>query len=92
MLLVDDYTRMTAVVFSKKNSEAFKNFKTYKEMVENEIDSEIKCFRSDNGGEFASKEFMDFCSKHGIKRQFFVARTSQQNRFVERKNMIVREL
>jgi hypothetical protein len=38
MLLVDDYTRMTAVCFLKNNSEAFKNFKIYKEMVENEMD------------------------------------------------------
>jgi transposase InsO family protein len=46
-------------------------------MVENEIDSKIKCLRSDNGGEFNSKEFMDFCSKHGIKRKFSIARTPQ---------------
>jgi hypothetical protein len=68
MLLVDDYTRMTAVCFLRKKSEAFENFKVYKEMVENEMDSKIKCLRSDNGGEFTSKEFMDFYNKHGIKR------------------------
>ena len=77
MLLVDDYTRMTAVLFLKNKSEDFENFKVYKEMVENEMDSKIKCLRSDNGREFSSKEFMDYCSRHGIKRQFFVARTPQ---------------
>jgi transposase InsO family protein len=86
MLLVDDYTRMTAVCFLKNKSEAFENFKIYKEMVENEMDSRIKCLRSDNGGEFTSKEFMDYYNNHGIKRQFFVARTPQQNGVVERKN------
>jgi transposase InsO family protein len=48
--------------------------------------------RSDNGGEFTSMEFMDFCSKHGIKRQFFIARTRQHNGFVERKNKTVQEM
>jgi transposase InsO family protein len=48
-------------------------------MVENEMDSKIKCLRSDNGGEFTSNEFMEYCSRHGIKRQFFVARTPQHN-------------
>ena len=38
MLLVDDYTIMTAVCFLKNKSEAFENFKIYKEMVENEMD------------------------------------------------------
>jgi len=67
MLLVGDYTRMSAICFLRKKSEAFENFKIYKETVENEMDSKIKCLRSDNGGEFHSKEFMDFYSKHGIK-------------------------
>ena len=56
------------------------------------MDSKIKCLRSDNGGEFTSKEFMDYYSRHGIKRQFFVARTPQQNGFVEIKNMTVEEM
>ena len=61
-------------------------------MVENEMDSRIKCLRSDNGGEFTSKEFMDYCSNHGIKRQFAIARTPQQIRAVERKNRTVQEM
>jgi hypothetical protein len=92
MLLVDDYTRMTAVFFLKNKSEAFENFKIYKEMVENEMDSRIKCLRYDNGGEFTSKEFMDYYSSHGIKRQFSIARTPQQNGVVERKNKTVQEM
>jgi hypothetical protein len=35
---------------------------------------------------------MDYCSNHGIKRQFFVARTPQQNGVVERKNRTVQEM
>jgi transposase InsO family protein len=61
-------------------------------MVENEMDSKIKCLRSDNGGEFTSKEFMDYCSKHGIKMQFSIASTPQKNEVVERKNMTVQEM
>jgi hypothetical protein len=49
MLLIDDYTRMTAVCFLKKKSEAFECFRIFKEMVENETDLKIKCLRSDNG-------------------------------------------
>ena len=92
MLLVDDYTRMTAVCFLENKSEAFENFKIYKEMAQNKMDSKIKCLTSDNGGEFTSKEFMDYCSRHGIKRQFSFARTPQQNGVVERKNMRVQEM
>ena len=89
MLLVDDYTRMTVVFFLNNKLEDFENFKIYKEMVENEMDSRIKFLRLDNGGEFTSKEFMEHCSRHRIKRQFYVARTPQQNGVVERKNRTI---
>jgi len=38
MLLIDDYTIMNTVCFLKKKSEAFGNFRTFKEMFENEMD------------------------------------------------------
>ena len=45
MLLVDDYTRMVVVFFLGKKSKASEKLKIYKEIVENEIDSKIKCLR-----------------------------------------------
>jgi hypothetical protein len=35
---------------------------------------------------------MDLCSEYGIKRQFSATMTPQQNRVLERKNMIVQEI
>lgn len=68
MLLIDDFTRMSWVYFLKEKSETFNKFKAFKTLVENEIGIKIKCLRSDNGGEFTSKEFNLFCETHGIKR------------------------
>ena len=92
MLMIDDHTRMTAVSFLKKKAEAFECFKIYKELVENETDFKIKCLRSDNGGEFTSKFFQQYCDENGIKRQFSIARTPQQNGVAKRKNRTVQEM
>ena len=35
-------------------------FKDFKALVENETTLKIKCLRSDNGGEFTSKEFKGY--------------------------------
>ena len=68
MLFIDDFTRMAWVFFLKEKLEAFNKFKAFKTLVENEIEAKIKCLRSDNGGEFTSKEFDLFYETHGIKR------------------------
>jgi transposase InsO family protein len=85
MLFIDDYIRMTWVTFLKNKLEAFEKIKTFTILVENETDLKIKCLRSDNGGEFTANEFEYFCEAHGIRRQYSVARTPQQNGVVERK-------
>jgi hypothetical protein len=38
-------------------------------LVENETGKRLNCIRSDNGGEYYSKEFDDYCSYHGIYRE-----------------------
>ncbi|GJX72152.1 retrovirus-related pol polyprotein from transposon TNT 1-94 [Tanacetum coccineum] len=42
--------------------------------------------RCDNGTEFKNHAMNEFCAKKGIKREFSVARTPQQNGVAERKN------
>ena len=92
MLFIDDYSRMVWVTFLKHKSEAFYRFKFFRKMVERETDLKLKILRLDSRGEFTSQEFIDYCEKHCIKRQYSTARTPQQNGVVERKNKTVKEM
>eukprot|EP00253_Pinus_taeda_P013305 PITA_13305 len=76
----------------KYKDEAFKKFKSFKALVENESDCRIKCLRSNQGGEFNPDKFFDFCEEHGIRREFSVARTPQQNGLVERMNRTIQQM
>jgi transposase InsO family protein len=49
----------------------------------------IRVLRSDNGGEYTSKEFMDFCAGEGIRRDLTVPYNLQQNGVAERKNRAI---
>ncbi|GJX11699.1 putative ribonuclease H-like domain-containing protein [Tanacetum coccineum] len=59
-----------------KPSEIRKNF--IKE-IENLGDKKVKIIRSDNGTKFKNKVMDDFYREKGIKREYSVARTPQQN-------------
>jgi len=60
-------------------------------LVENEIGKRLKCLRSDNGGEYCSKEFDRYCSKNGIRREKIVLGTPQQNGVSKRMNRTIME-
>ncbi|GKD16869.1 ribonuclease H-like domain-containing protein [Tanacetum coccineum] len=47
--------------------------------IENQRNHIVKIIRYDNGTEFKNKEMNQFCEMKGIKREFSVARTPQQN-------------
>jgi hypothetical protein len=49
----------------------------------------LKCLRSDNGGEYCSKEFDDYCSYHGIRREKTVPITPQEKGVSERMNRTI---
>ncbi|GJY97190.1 retrovirus-related pol polyprotein from transposon TNT 1-94 [Tanacetum coccineum] len=55
--------------------------------IENLINLRVKVIRCDNGTEFKNRVMNQFCEMNGIKREFGVSRTPQQNRVAERKNM-----
>ena len=86
LCFIDDYSRKSWVYLLVEKSEAFQQFKAFHKLVEKEKELPLKCLRTDNGGEFNSKEFIDFCKQNGIKRQLTAAYTPQQNGVAERKN------
>nr|GEV80313.1 reverse transcriptase domain-containing protein [Tanacetum cinerariifolium] len=59
--------------------------KTFITGIENQ-NRKVKIIRSDNGTEFKNQDLNQFCGMKGIKREFSVARTPQQNKVAERKN------
>ena len=63
---IDDYSRKTWIYFLKKKDEVFEKFKEFKALVENLSKKRIKTLRSNNGGEFTSNEFNDYCKEAGI--------------------------
>eukprot|EP00253_Pinus_taeda_P026178 PITA_26178 len=92
ILFIDDFSRFVWLGLMKHKDEALKKFKSFKALVENELGYKIKCLRSDRGEEFTSNEFFDFCEEHGIRREFSIARTPQQNGVVERMNRTVQQM
>jgi hypothetical protein len=56
-------------VILKAKSEDFEKFVYFQHMVENETREKIDSLRTDNGGEFTSTEFNDYCRNNGIKRK-----------------------
>nr|GFC38229.1 putative ribonuclease H-like domain-containing protein [Tanacetum cinerariifolium] len=59
--------------------------------LENLLSLKVKIIRCDNGTEFKNADLNQFCGLKGIKREFSVPRTSQQNGIAERKNRILIE-
>ena len=92
LLIVDDFSRLMWVSMLKLMSSALKEFKWFKKLAEAEQDTQIKCLRSDRGGEFTSEAFTDFCTSQGMKRQLSAPYSPQKNGVVERKNRTILSL
>ena len=50
-------------------------FKKWKSLAESERGKKVKCFKSDNGGEYHIKEFENYCAYNGIHREKTTLRT-----------------
>ena len=68
----DDCTRKVWAFGLRYKSEVFRVFTAWKVVVENEYGFRLQCLRSDNGGEFVSKQMDVFCASSGITHQCFL--------------------
>nr|GEV31798.1 hypothetical protein [Tanacetum cinerariifolium] len=86
LVVTDDYSRFTWVFFLATKDETNGILKSFITKIENLVDKEVKIIRCDNGIELKNRVMSEFCEKKGIKKEFSVARTPQQNGVAERRN------
>ncbi|GKA57353.1 putative ribonuclease H-like domain-containing protein [Tanacetum coccineum] len=86
LVVTDDYSKFSWVFCLATKDETSEILKTFITGIENLIDLKVKVIRCDIGTEFKNKVMNQFCEMKGIKREFSVARTPQQNGVAERKN------
>ena len=60
-------------------------------MVENQINKKLKCLRSDNGGEYMSNAFQEFCDSKGIKRELPPSYNPPRNGVAKHMNRTIQE-
>ena len=82
----DDHTHMTTVYLMRKKSETLDHFKTYYAMATSHFNRKIARIRCDNGGEYTSKKFKEFCAQKGIVIEYTTPYTPQLNGVSERLN------
>nr|GEY95654.1 putative ribonuclease H-like domain-containing protein [Tanacetum cinerariifolium] len=86
LVVTNDYSRFTWVFFLATKDETSPILKTFITGLENQLSLKVKVIRSDNRTEFKNDDLNQFCGMKGIKREFSVPRTPQQNGIAERKN------
>ena len=88
---IDDYSRCCAVYSLKRKSEVFEKYKEFEAIVTNECGQKIAALRTDNGGEYLSKEFEEYLKLKGIRHELTIAHTPEQNGVAERMNRTLME-
>nr|GEW87208.1 hypothetical protein [Tanacetum cinerariifolium] len=91
LVVSDDYSRFTWVFFLGTKDKTSPILKIFITGLENQLSLKVNVIRSDNGTEFKNNDLNQFCGMKGIKREFNVPRTPQQNGIAERKNKILIE-
>ena len=92
LTLIDDQTRYAWVYVLKHKDEVFNKFHEWKVMVEKSTGKKLKVHRTDNGGEFTSREFGEFLKEESIKHELTVLKCPQQNGVAESLNLTLMEI
>jgi transposase InsO family protein len=71
LVIVDDYSRYSCVLFLESKDEVFEHFQSLAFMLNNDHPNYLKTIHSDNGSKFRNASFDQFCLEHGVDQQFF---------------------
>ncbi|GJS77330.1 putative ribonuclease H-like domain-containing protein [Tanacetum coccineum] len=86
LVIVDDYSRFTWVKFLTSKDEAPDFIIKFLKMIQVRLNATVRNIRTDNRTEFVNQTLQDYYEQVSISHETSVARTSQQNGVVERRN------
>nr|GEY51578.1 retrovirus-related Pol polyprotein from transposon TNT 1-94 [Tanacetum cinerariifolium] len=86
LVIVDDYSRFTWVKFLRSKDEASYFIIKFLKMIQVWLKVLVRRIRTDNGTEFVNQTLCDYYEEVGITHEISVARSSQQNGVVKRRN------
>jgi len=75
--IIDDYSIRVWIFVLKSKSDTFGKFKEWYTQIQTQMETKVKCLRTNNGMEFVSKQFNEFCKKLEIQRHKTMANTLQ---------------
>ena len=67
---IDDFSQKVWAYPLKRKEQVLEVFQRFVTLVERHNPKKLKCLHLDNGGEYVSKAFQDFCDAKGIRREF----------------------
>nr|GEZ75005.1 ribonuclease H-like domain-containing protein [Tanacetum cinerariifolium] len=79
-------TRTGKLDFEATKDETSMILKSFIIVIENLVEKKVKIIKCDNGTKFKNRVMNEFCEETGIKREYSMARTPQQNEVAERRN------
>lgn len=88
---LDDFTHFSAIYCIRTKDEVLEKFKHYFSMVRSKFNQSIHTLRCDNGGEYSSRAFQNFCQENGVIIDYTVPYTPEQNGKAERLNRSIVE-
>jgi hypothetical protein len=77
VIFIDDFSKATWMYLLKSKEEVFNYFVEFSNYVENQFNTKIKIFRSDNDTEFTNNNFKDFFLNKEIFHQTTCINTPQ---------------
>ncbi|KAI3493567.1 hypothetical protein L1887_40767 [Cichorium endivia] len=86
LVIVDDYSRFTWVLFLRNKSDAAEEIMNFIRKMELMLNKKVLTVQSDNGSEFKNQTLDGFLKARGISHNFSAPYTPQQNGVVERRN------
>ena len=86
LTFINDMTHYVWVYALKTKDEVFKYFLEWKTQAEKSSGHQLKVLRTDNGGEYTSKEFENYLKSEGVRHELTVPKTPEQNGVAERLN------